>query len=213
MGRTAEFDSGKSTGLRLHIECLLNSKGFSKEDWLQWEDKYICILHTDTVSQSQWRSQVEKTGGAEIRKGTTHLYSPGGAPGLQRHFGVGSFTHSGLRRHFDGGWGESSSVLPKTGVSEGPDAEGPLKTRSAASPTAEDPERHRVECCKNMNWLPKSERDEVWSMLSEVLKEQHSDAETTEFEPPKKKISILLVASDSDDEHEHTLDHTVLNRH
>nr|XP_048700063.1 acetyl-CoA acetyltransferase, cytosolic isoform X3 [Caretta caretta] len=48
----------------------------------------------------------------------------------------------------------------------------------------------------------KSERDEVWSMLSEVLEEQHSDAETTEPKPPKKKINLLLVASDSDDENE-----------
>ncbi|EMP25168.1 Ribonuclease T2 [Chelonia mydas] len=39
-------------------------------------------------------------------------------------------------------------------------------------------------------------------MLSEVLKEQHSDAETTEPEPPKKKINLLLVASDSDNENE-----------
>ncbi|XP_053888523.1 single-stranded DNA-binding protein 2 isoform X2 [Malaclemys terrapin pileata] len=52
---------------------------------------------------------------------------------------------------------------------------------------------------KNLKCFPKSERDEVWSMLSEVLKEQHSDAETTEPEPPKKKINLLLVASDSDE--------------
>ncbi|EMP38559.1 hypothetical protein UY3_04234 [Chelonia mydas] len=31
-------------------------------------------------------------------------------------------------------------------------------------------------------------------MLSEVLKEQHSDAETTERKSPKKKINLLLVA-------------------
>ncbi|EMP31919.1 RNA polymerase II-associated protein 3 [Chelonia mydas] len=48
-----------------------------------------------------------------------------------------------------------------------------------------------------------SETDEVWSMASEVLKERRSDAETTEPEPSKKKINLLLVASDSDDENEH----------
>ncbi|EMP37461.1 Tubulin-specific chaperone C [Chelonia mydas] len=40
-------------------------------------------------------------------------------------------------------------------------------------------------------------------MFSEVLKEQHSSAETKEPEPPKKKINLLLVASDSDDKNEH----------
>ncbi|EMP32483.1 hypothetical protein UY3_10382 [Chelonia mydas] len=40
-----------------------------------------------------------------------------------------------------------------------------------------------------------------------VLKEQlkRAVAETTEPEPPKKKINLLLVASDSDDENEHAL--------
>ncbi|EMP34431.1 hypothetical protein UY3_08407 [Chelonia mydas] len=51
--------------------------------------------------------------------------------------------------------------------------------------------------------LPKSERNKVWSMLSEVSKEQHFNAETTKPEPSKKKINLLLVASDSDDENEH----------
>ncbi|EMP42494.1 hypothetical protein UY3_00235 [Chelonia mydas] len=39
--------------------------------------------------------------------------------------------------------------------------------------------------------------------MPKVLKEQHSDVETIEPEPPKKKINLLLVASDSDDENEH----------
>ncbi|EMP37480.1 hypothetical protein UY3_05292 [Chelonia mydas] len=39
-------------------------------------------------------------------------------------------------------------------------------------------------------------------MLSEVLKEQCSSAETTEPKQPKKKINLLLVVSDSDDENE-----------
>ncbi|CAM4621099.1 unnamed protein product [Caretta caretta] len=56
---------------------------------------------------------------------------------------------------------------------------------------------------KNLKCCPKSQRDVVWSMLSEVLKDQHFNAETTELEPPKKKINLLLVASDSDDENEH----------
>ncbi|KAH1179655.1 hypothetical protein KIL84_005705 [Mauremys mutica] len=56
---------------------------------------------------------------------------------------------------------------------------------------------------KNLKCLPKSERNEVWNTLSEVLKEQHLDAETTEPEPPEKKINVLLVASDSDNENEH----------
>ncbi|CAM4421562.1 unnamed protein product [Caretta caretta] len=58
---------------------------------------------------------------------------------------------------------------------------------------------------KNLKFLPKSERDEVWSTLSEVLKEQHSDEETTEPEPPKNKINLLLVSSDTDNENEHVL--------
>uniref|UniRef100_A0A8C3ISR3 TBC1 domain family member 12 n=1 Tax=Chrysemys picta bellii TaxID=8478 RepID=A0A8C3ISR3_CHRPI len=56
---------------------------------------------------------------------------------------------------------------------------------------------------KNLKCLPKSDRDEVWSMLSGVLKEQHLIAEITEPEPPKKKINLLVVASDSDDENEY----------
>ncbi|KAH1166605.1 hypothetical protein KIL84_015777 [Mauremys mutica] len=40
-------------------------------------------------------------------------------------------------------------------------------------------------------------------MLLEDLKEQHSDAETSEPKPPKKKTNLLLVASDSADENEH----------
>ncbi|EMP29820.1 hypothetical protein UY3_13059 [Chelonia mydas] len=40
-------------------------------------------------------------------------------------------------------------------------------------------------------------------ILSEVLKEHHSNAETAECKPPKKKINLLLVVSDSDDENEH----------
>ncbi|KAM9164034.1 sterile alpha motif domain-containing protein 12 isoform 1-T1 [Pangshura tecta] len=53
---------------------------------------------------------------------------------------------------------------------------------------------------KNLKCLPKPERDETWNMLSEVLKEQHSDVETTEPEPLKNKIDLLLVAYDSDNE-------------
>ncbi|CAM4446158.1 unnamed protein product [Lepidochelys kempii] len=40
---------------------------------------------------------------------------------------------------------------------------------------------------KNLKCLPKCENDEAWSMLSEVLKEQHSDAETTELNHQKRK--------------------------
>ncbi|EMP35035.1 hypothetical protein UY3_07793 [Chelonia mydas] len=66
---------------------------------------------------------------------------------------------------------------------------------------------------KNLKCLPKSERDETWSLLSEVLTEQHSDAEMTESKPPKKKINHLLVASDSDDENEHELVRTALDHY
>ncbi|KAM7145428.1 zinc finger protein 354B-like isoform 7-T8 [Macrochelys suwanniensis] len=55
---------------------------------------------------------------------------------------------------------------------------------------------------KNLKCLPKSQRDQVWNLLSEVIKEQHSDWEMTEPKPPKKKINLLLVASDSDNENE-----------
>ncbi|EMP27880.1 hypothetical protein UY3_15008 [Chelonia mydas] len=61
--------------------------------------------------------------------------------------------------------------------------------------------------------LPKSERDKVWNMFSEVLKEKYSDAETTEPEPPKEKINLLLVASDSDDENEHAMGCIALDRY
>ncbi|XP_065415584.1 Krueppel-like factor 13 isoform X1 [Chrysemys picta bellii] len=66
---------------------------------------------------------------------------------------------------------------------------------------------------KNLKCGPKSERDKVWSMLSEVLKEQNSDVETTEPEPPKKKINPLQVASDSNDENEHVSICTALDRY
>ncbi|XP_043377993.1 arf-GAP domain and FG repeat-containing protein 1 isoform X7 [Chelonia mydas] len=56
---------------------------------------------------------------------------------------------------------------------------------------------------KNLKWLPKSKSDEVWRMFSDVLKEQYSDAETTDPERPKKKINLLRVTSDSEDENEH----------
>nr|XP_006110692.1 septin-2 isoform X2 [Pelodiscus sinensis]XP_014425111.1 septin-2 isoform X2 [Pelodiscus sinensis]XP_025036523.1 septin-2 isoform X2 [Pelodiscus sinensis] len=49
--------------------------------------------------------------------------------------------------------------------------------------TALDPSFQNLKC------LPKSEGDEVWNILSEVLKEQSSDAETRETEPPKKPKS------------------------
>ncbi|XP_050803930.1 small integral membrane protein 20 isoform X1 [Gopherus flavomarginatus] len=51
---------------------------------------------------------------------------------------------------------------------------------------------------KTLKCPSKSKKGEVWRMLSEVLKEQHSDAKTTEPKPPKKEINLLLVASDSD---------------
>ncbi|XP_048721107.1 arf-GAP domain and FG repeat-containing protein 1 isoform X14 [Caretta caretta] len=56
---------------------------------------------------------------------------------------------------------------------------------------------------KSLKWLPKSKSDEVWGMFSDVLKEQYSNAETTEPERPKKKVNLLRVTSDSDDENEH----------
>uniref|UniRef100_A0A8C0GIS5 HORMA domain-containing protein 1 n=1 Tax=Chelonoidis abingdonii TaxID=106734 RepID=A0A8C0GIS5_CHEAB len=37
------------------------------------------------------------------------------------------------------------------------------------------------------------------------LKEQHSEVETTEPEPPKKEINLLLMASDSDNKNEHAV--------
>ncbi|EMP40680.1 TBC1 domain family member 22A [Chelonia mydas] len=52
-------------------------------------------------------------------------YIAGGIPGLQQRFAIRSFTRSGLRRHC----GDGPSV-PKTGASEGPDAEVLLKTCS-----------------------------------------------------------------------------------
>nr|XP_025038056.1 zinc finger BED domain-containing protein 1-like [Pelodiscus sinensis] len=66
---------------------------------------------------------------------------------------------------------------------------------------------------KNLKCLPKSERDEVWNILSEVLEEQSPDAETRETEPPPKKLNLLLLASDSDDENEHGSIRTVLDRY
>ncbi|EMP23945.1 hypothetical protein UY3_19012 [Chelonia mydas] len=50
-------------------------------------------------------------------------------------------------------------------------------------------------------------------MLSEVLKEQHSDAENTEPERSKEKINLLLMASDSDDENEHVSVCSALDRY
>ncbi|CAM5152372.1 unnamed protein product [Eretmochelys imbricata] len=64
---------------------------------------------------------------------------------------------------------------------------------------------------KTLKRLPKSERDRVWRMLSEVLKEQHFNVETTEPKSSKRKISLLQVASDSDDENEHASVHSALD--
>ncbi|EMP37962.1 hypothetical protein UY3_04855 [Chelonia mydas] len=47
----------------------------------------------------------------------------------------------------------------------------------------------------------------------EILKQQQSDAETTESELLKRKINLRLVASDSDDENEHVLVFTALDRY
>ncbi|XP_075779778.1 E3 SUMO-protein ligase ZBED1-like [Pelodiscus sinensis] len=73
--------------------------------------------------------------------------------------------------------------------------------------TALDPRFKHLKC------LPKSERDEVWDMLSEILKEQHSNAEITETEPPKKKINLSFIASVSDDENKHVSVCTALDRY
>ena len=43
---------------------------------------------------------------------------------------------------------------------------------------------------KNQKCLPKSERDEMWSLLSEFLKEQHSSVETTEPNHQKRKSTV-----------------------
>ncbi|EMP26075.1 hypothetical protein UY3_16845 [Chelonia mydas] len=53
----------------------------------------------------------------------------------------------------------------------------------------------------------------MWSVLSEALKEQRFNAETTEPESPEKKINLLLVASDSDDENEHMSVCSALDRY
>ncbi|EMP41286.1 hypothetical protein UY3_01522 [Chelonia mydas] len=50
-------------------------------------------------------------------------------------------------------------------------------------------------------------------MLSEDLKEQQSDAQTTEPEPPKKKIPLLVIVSHSDDESKHASVCTALDRY
>ncbi|EMP41405.1 Eukaryotic translation initiation factor 4 gamma 3 [Chelonia mydas] len=55
--------------------------------------------------------------------------------------------------------------------------------------------------------------DDPGEGTSEVLKEQYSDGETTEPEPPKKKINLLLVAPASDDENEHASVRTALDRY
>ncbi|EMP34439.1 NEDD4 family-interacting protein 2 [Chelonia mydas] len=49
------------------------------------------------------------------------------------------------------------------------------------------------------------------SCIREVLKEQHSNTETIKSKPPKKKINLLLVASDSGNENEHASVHTALD--
>ncbi|EMP27113.1 hypothetical protein UY3_15798 [Chelonia mydas] len=47
--------------------------------------------------------------------------------------------------------------------------------------------------------------------LSEVLKEHQSNTETKEPEPPKKKINLLLVSSDLNDERERASVRTALD--
>ncbi|EMP34416.1 hypothetical protein UY3_08448 [Chelonia mydas] len=46
--------------------------------------------------------------------------------------------------------------------------------------------------------------------LQKSLK-SNTDTETSEPKPPKKKINLLLVVSDSDDKNEHALVHTALD--
>ncbi|XP_071375757.1 E3 SUMO-protein ligase ZBED1-like [Centroberyx affinis] len=68
--------------------------------------------------------------------------------------------------------------------------------------TAVDPSFKDLQC------LPRSEREEVWRLIKEETAQQ-ANKETREPEPPKKKMSLLLVASDSEDEGEAAADTSV----
>ncbi|XP_071754854.1 E3 SUMO-protein ligase ZBED1-like, partial [Centroberyx gerrardi] len=61
---------------------------------------------------------------------------------------------------------------------------------------------------KDLKCLPRSEREEVWRLIKEETAQQ-PNKETREPEPPKKKMSLLLVASDSEDEGEAAADTSV----
>ncbi|XP_065406227.1 single-stranded DNA-binding protein 2 isoform X2 [Chrysemys picta bellii] len=106
----------------------------------------------------------------------------GGLGGMESHHMNGSL-----------GSGDMDSISKNTFTADLTKRKEGTNVRFLKIATALDPR------LKNLKYRPKSERDEVWSMLSEVLKEQHSDTETTEPEPLKKKINLLLVASDSDE--------------
>ena len=65
--------------------------------------------------------------------------------------------------------------------------------------------------------LPRAARGEVWQSLSEMLKKEEPDQKTLtdemEQEPPKKKISLLLVGSESESEDEEVGTENTLERY
>ncbi|XP_053293967.1 zinc finger BED domain-containing protein 4-like [Pleuronectes platessa] len=70
---------------------------------------------------------------------------------------------------------------------------------------------------KDLKSLPKSERPEVWTTLERLLQEQSPRArrapQAAEDGPPKKKMSLLVMGSDSESEEEVQQPHRALHRY
>ncbi|KAL2078815.1 hypothetical protein ACEWY4_026500 [Coilia grayii] len=62
---------------------------------------------------------------------------------------------------------------------------------------------------KDLKCLPRSEREAVWKSVKEESAQQPEPHRETEPDPPKKKMNLLLTASDSEEEGDPTSDMTV----
>ncbi|KAJ8374531.1 hypothetical protein SKAU_G00051110 [Synaphobranchus kaupii] len=55
---------------------------------------------------------------------------------------------------------------------------------------------------KDLKCMPRAEREEVWRVLCEVLNNREPPRAEVEPEPPKKKMALLLMATDSESDDE-----------
>ncbi|KAJ8342953.1 hypothetical protein SKAU_G00328810 [Synaphobranchus kaupii] len=109
--------------------------------------------------------------------------------------------HAGVQRGLFGGQQvgstptvESEGEWEEKEMGLGDSGEADLSASQVA--TALDPRFKDLKC------MPRAEREEVWRVLCEVLKNREPPRAEVEPEPPKKKMALLLMAtnSESDDE-------------